>query len=178
MAQGKCKDALAGLQSANPLGSQADTISTGWHTALAAAYMCTNSNALALEEIQQALTQPTTERLTLKAMIYYNLGSYDLVIETVDDWVKLIPNVRSDRYFLRALAHLELSQRDLAREDLQAGQDESWDLDGIGLFASGRLARDSTTAASFYRQSESRMRKDYAPLLRRVHNYLIAVTGG
>lgn len=181
IARGDCRTTLEELKKASPLGASADTISTGWHTVLANAYMCTGDNRRALKEIDQALVQPTTERLMLKAMIFYNTGSYQQAAGVVDGWIKMIPSVRSDRYFLRALAYLERGDREAARLDLMAGQGESWDPDGIGMFVEGRLAAfggDSTMAARLYRKAEERMRMDYATLRRRLHNYLVTITGG
>ncbi len=180
MAQGKCQDAVDELAAADPLGESADTISTGWHTVLAAAYMCAGRNGDALTEINMALVQPTTDRLTLKALIQYNLGSYQEVVDGIDAWIVRVPVVRSDRYYIRALAHMELGKRGIAAEDLLLAPAESWDMDGIGLFVQGRMAAytgNNNKATSLYRESTNRMRQDYAPLLRRVRNYLAAITG-
>jgi len=139
----RCNEALAFFQELESIMDPDILPSAGIHTGYAESYLCLKDYEQALDHINLALElYPTPEREFTKALIELNAGNLINALDLLNQSIEQKPIHHGRRYYLRAVIQYELGIPELALEDLDTGQANTWGDYLERSYVLGRIALD------------------------------------
>ena len=172
---GRCQEALDyfGQQvAANPAAVPPASLDTE----LARAYLCFGQlRGASLYANMANSIEPSPEREWVRAITLFNLGRYNETLDLLDQILAANPNSPGDRYYLRALVHVQRREFDLAQADLDTGSQHTPEQAQLAAYVSGLLSRqsgDQAAAEALFNLAEETLSRDYGLIIDRIRQEL------
>jgi tetratricopeptide (TPR) repeat protein len=141
---------------------------------LTEAYICLGKLDKALENAQYVTCDDdpvSTCKSGLLAQIYLQSGDYKNALDTINSMIDRQPTGGGWRYFIRALIHYELGEKELALQDLELGEIYSWFENGVYWYVKAKLAIDAGDKENgiiYLQNAEQTLDVTYMPLRQQI----------
>jgi tetratricopeptide (TPR) repeat protein len=106
--------------------------------------VCTHEEDKALQHIDASLKLKQDRHLLYRrAVVLYYLGRKREALEQINQTIEKWPDFWGYRYYLRALIYYDMGKTELAQQDIETGEGNTWGRGGIRPYVLGLLALDA-----------------------------------
>jgi tetratricopeptide (TPR) repeat protein len=146
---GQCQESVDLAKKLLETGIYDLNIKTLLYDSIATGYLCLGDYSSAKPVMEKRIQMSADcDAYSLQTSILIGLGEQDQAYKIIDGCIKDSPNFGGYRYYLRSLIHWDRGEKELARQDLQAGAGNTWSHGGLCAYVAGLVALDDGDQAS------------------------------